>query len=271
MGGVAAGPASLTAAVEPTFHPVLRSGECVVGPPGEPGFHKVLAGPSEVLVTRMAGGEVVAFAAECPHQATPLDAASFFEGKLRCGRHLYLYDVETGENLLPARDASPEALRRLKPGYLPIHRVEESDGWIHVAESPEPAPPCYDPAAERPLPPGSTASPPAAPAPAPAAVAAAAAAAGPVEHPPESLDVRVGEEFELVLATSPRPAHMWRSAVSAPAVAMVSEGFAPDQPPRHVARLVAKAPGDAEVRFTYGTPWSAESVEARSFVVRVTA
>lgn len=254
--------------MEPTFHAVLRSGECVVGTPGEPGFHKVLAGASEVLVTRMAGGEVVAFAAACPHQATPLDAATFWEGKLRCGRHLYLYDLETGENLLPARDASPEALRRLKPGFLPIHRVQEHDGWIHVAEAPEPAPTCYDPAAERPLPPGSNSSPTPAASPAPPV---APAAVGPVEHPPESLDVRVGEEFELVLATSPRPAHMWRSAVSAPAVAMVSEGFAPDQPPRHVARLVAKAPGDAEVRFTYGTPWGVEAVEARSFMVRVTA
>jgi len=228
---------------------------------------EVRAGESDLLVTRMDGGRVVAFAAECPHQATPLDAASFFEGKLRCGRHLYLYDLETGENVLPARDASPEALRRLKPGYLPIHRVEErDDGWIWVAETPEPAPACFDPEAERPLSPGTPA--PSATA-APAAAAAAAPASGPVVQPPETMDVRVGEEFQLVLATTPMPAHMWRSAVPAGGVAMVSEAFAPDQPPRHIARLVAQAPGEVEVRFSYGTPWGPTPTEVRTFVVRV--
>lgn len=256
----------------PTFHAVLRSADCTIGTPGEPGFHRVNAGRSEVLVTRLPGGEVVAFASVCPHQATPLDASTFWEGRLRCGRHLYLYDLHTGENVLPARDASPEALRRLRPGYLPVHRAEERDGWIWVAERPEPAPACYDPAAERPLPPGAVATP--APAPpgaaAPGPVPAPAATAGPVEHETETVEVRVGEEFELVLATSPRPAHMWRSDVSAaPGVAVVSEGFAPDQPPRHIARLVARTCGEAEVRFTYATPWDPKPVETRSFVVRV--
>jgi nitrite reductase/ring-hydroxylating ferredoxin subunit len=251
--------------VDATFHRVLRSDECVAGPPGEPGFADVQVGDADLLVTRMADGRVVAFAADCPHQATPLEGATFFEGKLRCGRHLYLYDLTTGENVLPARDASPEALRRLKPGYLPVHRVEERDGWIWVAEEPEPAPACFDPDAERPLPPGVAV--PAAPA-APQA-APSGPASGPLEHPTESREVRVGEEFELVLATSPRPAHMWRSAVLAAGVAVVSEGFAPDQPPRHVARLVAQAPGEVEVRFTYATPWDPKPVEIRTFLVRV--
>lgn len=257
--------------MEPTLRAVLRSADCQVGTPGEPGFHQVTVGRSDVLVTRLPDGAVVAFSAECPHQATPLDVATFFEGKLRCGRHLYLYDLRTGENLLPARDASPEALRRLKPGYLPVHHAEERDGWIWVADKPEPAPPCYDPAAERPLPPGAPTTPPV-----PATVttpaaspAAAGRAGGPVEHPPETVSVRVGQQFELVVVTSPRPAHMWRSAVSADEVAIVSEGFAPDQPPRHVARLVARVPGEAEVRFTYATPWDPKPVETRSFVVRV--
>ncbi len=267
MGRALAGRAPLTPAVVPTFHRVLPSAECVVGPPGETEFLAVQVGAADVLVTRMAAGHVVAFAADCPHQQTPLEGASFFEGKLRCGRHLYLYDLETGENVLPARDSSPEALRRLKPGYLPIHRVEERDGWIWVAEAPEPAPPCYDPAAERPLPAGSP--PPPVVAPRPAAAAPGQAGGEPIVHQPESLDVRVGEEFQLVLATTPKPAHMWRSAVLAAGVAVVSEAFAPDQPPRHIARLVAHAPGEVEVRFTYGTPWGATPVETRSFLVRV--
>ena len=251
----------------PPFHPVARSAECMAGPPGEPGFTEVRVGGTQVLVTRMESGEVVAFSAQCPHQSTPLEGATFWEGKLRCGRHLYLYDVHTGENVLPARDSSPAALRRLKPGYLPIHRVEERDGWIWVAETPEPAPPCFDAEAERPLPPGS-------PAPAtghrPEAVAPPPGTPGvPSEQPQESIDVRVGQEFELVIATSPRPAHMWRSVVSSSEVAIVREGFAPDQPPRHVARLVAQAPGEVEVRFSYSTPWATTAVETRSFVVRV--
>lgn len=247
----------------PTLRAVVRSADCVAGPPGEPDFHHVQIGGADILVGRMPGGNVVAFSAECPHQATPLEGATFFEGKLRCGRHLYLYDVETGENVLPARDSSPEALRRLKPGYLPVHQAEERDGWIWVAESPLPAPACFDPAAEQPLPVGVQAA-------APVAVAPAAQpASGPVEHPPETVDVRVGDEFELVLATLPRPAHMWHSAAST-GLAVVSERFAPDQPPRHVARLVAHAAGDAEVTFTYATPWDPTPAEIRSFVVRVT-
>ena len=248
--------------MEPTLRAVLRSEDCVAGPPGEPGLHKVKVGRTEVLVTRLPQGDVVAFAAQCPHQETPLDEASFFEGKLRCGRHLYLYDIRTGENLLPAREASPESLRRLKPGYLPIHQTREADGWIWVAETAEPPPPCYDPAAERPLPPGAAPPRPVAPPP-------PAAPAGPVEHTVETVEVRVGEEFELVLATTPRPAHMWRSAVPPSVVALVSEGFAPDQPPRHVARLAAHSAGEAEVRFSYGTPWGGEPAETRSFLVRV--
>lgn len=246
----------------PTFQRVLPSSECVTGPPGEAEFVEVQAGRSDLLVTRLESGEVVAFAAECPHQSTPLEGASFFEGKLRCGRHLYLYDLSTGENVLPARDASPEALRRLKPGYLPIHRVEERDGWIWIAETPEPPPPCFDPDAERPLAPGAVASP------APS-VTQAAPPTGPLEHDTETVEVRVGQEFDLVLANTPRPAHMWRSSVASGEVAIVSEGFAPDQPPRHVARLLARAPGQVEVTFTYGTPWDAKAVETRSFVVKI--
>lgn len=258
----------MTMSSKPVLHAVVRSADCVAGPPGEPGFTHARVGRADVLVARRADGTVVAFAAECPHQATPLDGATFFEGKLRCGRHLYLYDLETGENVLPARESSPEALRRLKPGFLPIHRVEEHDGWVWVAERPEPPPPCFDPAAEA-APGAGAARPPGPSVAVPAPATASAGAGGPVEHPPEALAVRVGEEFELVLATAPRPAHLWRSAVSTGIVAILSEGFAPDQPPRHIARVVARTPGETEIRFTYATPWDPKPVEIRSFVVQV--
>jgi nitrite reductase/ring-hydroxylating ferredoxin subunit len=254
----------------PGFRAVVRSEDCVAGPANEPAFHHVTVAAGDVLVTRMPDGRVVAFSAECPHQATPLEGATFWDGSLRCARHLYLYDVDTGENVLPARESSPDALRRLKPGYLPVHRVEEEDGWIWVAEAPEPAPAAFDPAAERPLPAGARVqAEPAPPAASSSGAAGAPAPAGPSpEHAPETVDVSVGQEFEMVLATSPRPAHMWRSTVSA-GVAVVSEQFAPDQPPRHVARLVANATGEAEVRFVYATPWGSEPAETRSFLVRV--
>lgn len=230
---------------------VVRSEECRVGEPGEPDFHLVRVGRADVLVARLPDGRPVAFSAECPHQATPLEGATFWEGQLRCARHLYLYDVHTGENVLPTRDATPESLVRLKPGYLPVYRTEERDGWIWVAEQPEPAP-AGPTQAPRPVPP-----------------AAPPPAAGPTPAGPETVHLRAGDEHEVVLATTPRPAHLWRSTVSGTGVAIVSEGLAPDQPPRHVARLAARAPGRAEVTFHYGTPWGAEPAETRTFVVVV--
>ena len=233
----------------------------MAGPPGEPGLHKVRVGGHDVLVTRLPAGDVVAFSSTCPHQDTPLDEATFFEGKLRCGRHLYLYDIHSGENLLPAREATPESMRKLRPGFLPVHRTREADGWIYVAETPDPPPACYDPEAEKPLPPDAAPRAAAPPPPVPPA--------GPVEHPQETLEVAVGEEFELVLAITPKPAHIWRSSVAGPAVALVSEGFTPDQPPRHVVRLAARSPGSADVHCVYATPWGGEPAESRSFRIRV--
>ena len=131
------------------FEAVLRSEDCRLGRPGEPGFRQVQVGQAELLVTRLPGGDVVAFAAECPHLSTPLDGATLRDGHLRCARHLYQYDLRTGENVVPAREARPESMWKLKPGYLRVHRAEERDGWIWVAEAPEPPPPGYDPALER--------------------------------------------------------------------------------------------------------------------------
>lgn len=235
---------------------VLRSEDCGAGTPGQPAFHAVRVGGADLLVVRLDGGEVVAFSAECPHLSTPLEGATFWDGHLRCARHLYLYDVHTGENVLPAREAQPDAMWKLRPGYLAVHRAEERDGWIWVAETPEPPPPGYDAELERS--PRAAAPPAAAPVP-----------SGPVEHGPEAATVRVGEELELVLPTTPRPAHLWRASVASAVVAVVAEGFAPDPPARHMVRLVGRSVGEAEVRCTYATPWSGEPAECRTYLVRV--
>lgn len=221
-----------------------------MGEDGAPDFHLVRVGGADVLVARLPDGRPVAFSAECPHQATPLEGATFWDGRLRCARHLYLYDVDTGENVLPARDATPEALVRLKPGYLPVYRTEERDGWIWVAEGPEPPPEAPQGAPGRSAP-------------------AAAAPAGPADDGPVTLVLRVGEEAEVALVTTPKPAHLWRSAVAGEAAAVVSGALDPGPPPRHLVRLVGLAPGRAEVRFTYAAPWGGEPADTRTVTVVV--
>lgn len=129
---------------------MLRSEECAAGTPEQPAFSEVQVGGADLLVTRLASGEAVAFAARCPHLGTPLEGATLRDGNLRCARHLYGYDVRTGENVEPARGARRDLLWRLRPGYLAVHRVEEHDGWVWVADVPDPPPAAYDPDAERP-------------------------------------------------------------------------------------------------------------------------
>lgn len=247
----------------------LPSADLLTGTPQEPGLHRARVGDSEVLLCRLADGQVVAFATRCPHQGTDLLEASFFDGQLRCPHHLYLYDPLTGENVIPARDARPENLWKLKPGYLPTYRVVERDGWIWVAERPCPAPPAYDPTRERRpagarrATPGSLGEPPPPP-------AAAAAATGPVEHPSKTLRVRPGSTFELRLPMSPRPGHAWRVEVSPPLLSVVQERFDPTaDPPRHRVSLSARTEGVATVRCAFARPWDTEPAEVRTYVVRI--
>lgn len=210
-------------------------------------------------MVRLESGAVAAFAARCPHQGTPLDGATLFDNSLRCPRHVFLYDLETGENLVPARVNKPETLSKLKPGYLPIHRVEERDGWIWVAESPEPPPAAYDPRLEQAPPPSPTSASEDAPTPA-------------VADPEDggAVEARVGEEFELVLRTNVRPGHFWTVDAPGGSVAVLGQAFAADDPPRNIVRLVARSAGDVSVTCSYGTPWGPAPAETRSFEVRIT-
>ena len=190
---------------------VLPSEECPLGTPQEPELRLVEVGGREVILVRLEDGTVTGVAGHCPHEGTDLGDASFFDGLLRCPRHLYLYDPRTGENVVPARDARPENLWKLRPGYLPTYRVEERDGWIWVAPEPRPPPPAYDPDRERrPAPSGwRRAADAAEPAPEPPP-----AAAGPVVHPTKTVRVRPGATFELRLPIPAKPGHVWRVEVT---------------------------------------------------------
>lgn len=242
----------------------LPAEDCPLGTPQEPELRLVRVDGEEVMLVRLEDGTVAGVASQCPHQGTELTDASFFDGLLRCPRHLYLYDPRTGENVVPARDARPENLWKLCPGYLPTYRVEEHDGWIWVAPRPSPPPPGYDPDLER-RPPSSgwrrTAD--AADPPPPG---------GPVEHPTKTLRVRPGATFELRLPIAPRPGHVWRvEVIPGPAgpLKVLSEQYDPGSPPRHRVRVAAKGVGVATVRCSYARPWDTEPAEVRAYIVRV--
>jgi nitrite reductase/ring-hydroxylating ferredoxin subunit/predicted secreted protein len=243
--------------VEAPLHRVLRSEELPTGTPTRPEIRRVRAGDTDLLLARLHGGQVVAFDTTCPHQATGLEDATEWDGKIRCPRHLYLYDPATGENVLPAREARPGTLWKLKPGYLPVYRVAERDGWVWVSERPEPPPPSYDPAEERrpsrPL----------------EDVTAAAGPAEPVEHPPEVVRVGVGQDFEVALSTPPRPGHFWRVELVDERLAVTSQGFGSDTPPAYRVRLRASSPGKTSMQCVYARPWDVTPAEVRTFVVHV--
>ncbi|MDP9071358.1 MAG: Rieske 2Fe-2S domain-containing protein [Actinomycetota bacterium] len=249
--------------MDESLWPVLRSEELACSVPMATDIRRVAAGRSDVFVARLSSGEVVAFATRCPHQATSLEGATFWDDKLRCPRHLYLYDPHTGENVLPAHTEPPETLWKLKPGYLPTHRVEERDGWIWVAEAPQPAPPGYDPAREE-RPAGARArstgrvEPPPPPGAAPV-----------VEHPAETMTVSVGEEFEVVLPTSPSPGHLWKGEMTGGLLIVTGQQFQPGEHPCHRVRLSARAAGQCTMRWSYGRPWEDLAREVRSFEVRI--
>lgn len=244
-----------------------------------PVFREVEVGGRAVLLTRLPSGEPVAFGAHCPHQGTPLHDASIYEGNLRCPRHNYVYDLHSGRNVLPTRDARPGALRRLAPGYLPTYRVEERDGWILVDEQPcpPPQPDQHDGSHQRAAP--DRAAPP----------AARQAAAGPRPRRPHApgrherdqpagpaatvgtLTATTGQVFELVLPTRPRPSHLWRVELDGDAVEVAGQDFRqqPDGTVLHRILLRGRQAGTATMTCAYALPWSPDPHEVRRFTVQV--
>lgn len=194
-----------------TLQPVLRSDElptgegsggggtrlrdqALAGTVSTPTIRSARVGEAEILLTRLATGEPVAFEAYCPHQNVSLAGASIFDGYLRCPQHYYLYDPRTGRNILPTQDASPEVLCRLEPGCLETYPVEERNGWIWVDERPNPPPAAVHPHApggRRPSAPGTTAP-----------------AQETTDCPTTTLETTAGAEFSLLLPTRLRPGHL---------------------------------------------------------------
>jgi len=242
---------------------VLPSDALEPGEAAAPALVRARVGDADVLLCRLEDGAVVAFCATCPHQETSLEEASFFDGKLRCARHLYLYDPRTGENVIPAREARPESLWKLKPGYLPVYKVEERDGWIWVSDTPEPPPRSYDPARElRPGTPG--AADPAAPVPEPAPAAR-------TDDGPERHRARVGDLVDLVIAYIPAPSHLWRLEGAGTVVALEGDRFEHTPVVQHRFQVRARAAGEVELRATYAMPWGGTPREVRTFRVVVDA
>jgi toluene monooxygenase system ferredoxin subunit len=73
-----------------------------------------------VLVARRRGS-LYAWADRCPHKESRLSDGDFDDGVLVCARHLWQFDIETGDSLEP-------------PGHpLTAHRVRLRDGRIEIA------------------------------------------------------------------------------------------------------------------------------------------
>ena len=216
-------------------------------------LRRVTVAGANVMLGRLPDGRVVAFSANCPHQRTDFGRATFVEGVVQCTLHSYCYDTETGENVYPAGEVDPSELWRSKPGYLPVYRAEERDGWIWVEPEPLPPPASYDPDLER--------------SPAPAAPANPVPAGG--VHPTKTLKVAPGTTFGLRLATNPRPGFAWRVETAGPLLAVVEERFQGGEKPAHVVRIAARGQGRSTVTCKYARPWDTKPAEVRTYEIRI--
>lgn len=71
-------------------------------------------------------GTFCAFANQCPHQGTVLGGLSLQRGRLiRCPEHGSMFDVTTGQCVLPSQDGWS--------GNLPVYATEVEDGVVRVS------------------------------------------------------------------------------------------------------------------------------------------
>src|SRR5207248_2717491 len=128
-------------------------------------------------------------------------------------------------NLQPTGRVRPEILWRLKPGYLPVYPVEEHDGWIWVSAHAQPAPAGWDPALEQPPEGG-----------APEEVRDEALEEITAEVV-KTVQVKLGNSFELRLPTNPLPGHTWDVTVAGENLELVEQGLMLADPPRWRVQL----------------------------------
>lgn len=102
-------------------------------------FHQAMptdwVAPGETAVVEVDGrpvaianvdGTFCAFSHECPHQATPLGGLSLQRGRLiRCPEHGSMFDVTTGQCVLPSQDGWS--------GPLPIFETRVVDDVVEVS------------------------------------------------------------------------------------------------------------------------------------------
>ena len=84
---------------------------------------QVEVGGSDVLLVHLAGGEVRAFDARCPHQAWPLVEGELDGETLTCGAHGWEFDVRSGCGVNP----TDCALRQYAV------QVRDDAVWVDVA------------------------------------------------------------------------------------------------------------------------------------------
>ena len=237
----------------------LPSGELLAGEGIETKIRRVRIGDGHVMLARLDDGRVVAFAPSCPHQATDLDDATIWDGIMRCPRHSYQYDTQSGQNIHPSRDAQPENMWKLRPGYLPCFEVARGDdGWIWVAAEAQPPPLCVRPGTggrrnQRRRRAGGRA---------PVSTAV-------TDQSMKFLTVTAGSTFDLRLPTTPRPGYAWRFEVTGDLLTLVDEQFEPGAMPCHCVRVAAAGPGAATLTCTYAGPEDHQRAEVRIYVVRV--
>jgi nitrite reductase/ring-hydroxylating ferredoxin subunit len=239
----------------------LRSEELPAGEGTATQIRRIRMGEGHVMVARLPDGRLVAFAPSCPHQVTPLDDATLHDGVMRCPRHGYQYDATTGANLFPTRDARPENLWKLKPRYLPVHDVEERDGWIWVSEEAKAPPESWEPALEQ-RPAGAAEAPAAAP---PIAVAPPAG----VEQSMKFVTATAGEELEIRVAATPVDGYEWRLDMVGDLLEIIDNQFEGGDMPCQRVRLVPRGSGAATLTCTYASMIDGRTAAVRTYIVRV--
>lgn len=250
----------------------VRCEELPAGEGADTRIRRVRAGDTYVLVARLGDGEVVAFDGICPHQVTELDDATIVDGLVSCPRHRYLYDPRSGLNVVPACNARPDNLWKLRPGYLPCFPVEERDGWVWVDPRPRPAPDTYDPRREerpariRPRPDGTDLDAPSDP---PVMIPGPPPLHLPTERSLKVMDVAADSTFDLRLPVPPGERQAWRLEMVGRALVVVDETYEPGESPHQLVRLSAQAPGASTLCFTYAYPDQPLPAAVRTYIVRV--